>query len=262
LKYLSGKFVKCQHYQVNRHYLRRKLVKSREVLIINVNLDWRMLVILGVIGVVLAYGYSAAIAQDGDPPVTNEEEVEPLGDASEAEPVTVPDSPEAQTGDLVYTTNGEWVPRDSVGPPPSSVSPSDIWAQSGSGSRFYLTGTEYPANEALTACASGYHMASLWEILDVSNLVYGHPAAHVRADSGQGPPSDAYGWVRTGYIASTSDTAGTGNCSNWTSTSNADRGTSIGLSRYWVTAPGDIGPWDATFAACDSVEQRVWCVGD
>jgi hypothetical protein len=133
----------------------------------------------------------------------------------------------------------------------------------GAGRHFYQTQATYATDEILTACASGYHTASLWEILDVSNMVYAynHPDALVRADSGQGPPSGWYGWVRTGWNASTSATAGTGNCNNWTSTSSSDSGVAIRLSRTWETAPGDIGPWDATSFPCNSLGV-VWCVGD
>ena len=37
---------------------------------------------------------------------------------------------------------------------------------------YYLTQTTHMGNQALTACASGYHMASLWEIFDTSNVRY------------------------------------------------------------------------------------------
>jgi hypothetical protein len=150
-----------------------------------------------------------------------------------------------------------------VRPASSSVGASDISAQSGSGSSFYLTDANFATNQVLTACASGYHMASLWEILDVSNLVYAynHPDAHVKDDSGQGPPSFWYGWVRTGQDASGSATAGSGNCSNWTSTSSANSAASVRLSRTWETAPGDIGTWDATSFTCN-FSGPVWCMED
>jgi hypothetical protein len=238
-------------------------VKSRDVLTVNVNLDWRILVILGVIGVVLAFTYSVAVAQGGEPPNVNEVQVEPSVDVAETQPVTVPDPPEGQSGDLAYTINGQWVPRAGVGPAPSPVGASDISAQSGSGSSFYLTDANFTTDNALTACASGYHMASLWEILDVSNLVYAynHPDAHTKDDSGNGPPSNWYGWVRTGWAASTSATAGTGNCSAWTSTSNGDSTVAARLASAWETAPGDISTWDATSFTCN-FNGPVWCMED
>ncbi|MDX9956518.1 MAG: hypothetical protein RBT75_20645 [Anaerolineae bacterium] len=134
---------------------------------------------------------------------------------------------------------------------------------SGGGRHFYLTESVYSTNQVRTACASGYHTASLWELYDVSNLIYdyNHPAAYTKADSGYGPPAYWYGWVRTGYDSSNSSTTGTGNCNNWSSTSNTVYGVSVRLSRTWETAPGDIGPWDATSFTCDYTGP-VWCVGN
>ena len=131
------------------------------------------------------------------------------------------------------------------------------------GRHFYLTDANYYPDQALTACAAGYRMASLWEILDVSNIVYDydHPAAHTKADSGNGPPSFWNGWVRTGNASSNSDVTGTGNCLAWTSRSASDYGVSVRLSRTWVTAPGDIFTWDATTFAC-SFTGPVWCAKD
>jgi hypothetical protein len=135
-------------------------------------------------------------------------------------------------------------------------------AQSG-GRHFYLTTQNYSPSAALTVCATGYHMASLWEILDVSSMTYDydHPAAYTKADSGYGPPSYWYGWVRTGGDSSGSSTTGTGNCLTWTSTSGTDYGVAVRLSNTWETAPGDILAWDATPFTCN-MSGPVWCVGD
>ena len=126
-----------------------------------------------------------------------------------------------------------------------------------------MTDANYFTDQALTACASGYHMASLWEILDVSNLTYDydHPAAHTKTDSGFGPPSFWHGWVRTGQSSSGSSTTGSGNCLNWSTRSGSSNGVSVRLSRTWETAPGDIFTWDANTFAC-SIPGPVWCVGD
>ena len=130
---------------------------------------------------------------------------------------------------------------------------------------FYLTKTYVLPIQAPRACGSGYHMASMWEIYDPSNLVYAsdNPNASSWTDSGFGPPSEAYGWVRTGYISSTEAVPGKGNCANWTSTSSGDYGTDVGLSSRWDTNPGKIGPWLLESAACNtSIGRRVWCVSD
>ena len=53
---------------------------------------------------------------------------------------------------------------------------------------FYLTKTTHTGAQALAACAEGYHMASLWEILNPSNLRYDTELGVVVGDSGFGPP--------------------------------------------------------------------------
>ncbi len=238
-------------------------MKSKDGLIIDLTVNWRVLALLVAAVLISMLTYSAAMSQGGEPPTTNHADVAPVTEEPQQLPVTVPDSPEAQDGNLVYTTNGEWVPRDSIGMAPSSLGNVGALSSGGGERHVYLTNANYYPDQALTACASGYHMASFWEILDVSNLIYdyNHPAAHTKDDSGNGPPSYWYGWVRTGYSSSNSSTTGTGNCNNWSSRSNSDSGVSVRLSRTWETAPGDIGPWDATSFTCNYVGP-VWCVGD
>jgi hypothetical protein len=128
---------------------------------------------------------------------------------------------------------------------------------------FYLTNTSYATNVPLTACAKGYHMASIWELLEVSTLNYHfkHPYAYTKADSGKGPPSFWYGWVRTGYDSSNNSTAGTGNCNNWSSVSGADYGVAVRLTNNWQTSLGAIGPWQATSFTCNYTGP-VWCVSN
>src|SRR5436309_14626346 len=57
--------------------------------------------------------------------------------------------------------------------------------------RFYLTKESFQGNQAITACASGYHMASRFEILDVSVLQYDTGKGLTTDDSGAGPASTA-----------------------------------------------------------------------
>jgi hypothetical protein len=135
--------------------------------------------------------------------------------------------------------------------------------------KFYLTQTSHDGSEALSACVDGYHMASLWEILDPSNLSYDTSLGATVADSGSGPPNGS-GWIRTGFIASNGGTApdgtvppGSGNCQVWTSASSAAYGTTAlvpiyGSSEIEVTV---ISPWVARSTIC-SAKPRVWCVQD
>jgi hypothetical protein len=148
-------------------------------------------------------------------------------------------------------------------PSQAQSGPAVVYMARGVGRHVYLTEQNHFPDRALAACGPGYHMASLWEILDTSNWVYDHdhPAAHVQADSGYGPPSHWYGWIRTGYFSSGDSTAGTGNCQNWTSRSSSDEGTLVRLSRWWEVGPGEILTWTAYPCACN-LGGPVWCVAD
>ena len=128
--------------------------------------------------------------------------------------------------------------------------------------RYYLTGAWVAADDALTACATGYHTAALWEIIDTTNLEYDSTSGVTVSDSGSGPPTSYYGWVRTGYAGSTSTTPGKGNCDVWTSTDASDYGTIVRLPSDWTTAAEQSAPWEATYTSCNASGIRVWCVDD
>jgi len=135
---------------------------------------------------------------------------------------------------------------------------------------FYVTQTMFSADEATTACASGYHFASLWEIADPSNLKYDTRLGLTSPDSGHGPPVaipffsaalPVRGWVRTSRLADTSSIAGQANCDAWTSASGFHRGTIVNLPSDWTGVEQDVGVWNADTSACDS-PRWVWCVQD
>src|SRR5258708_6276766 len=75
--------------------------------------------------------------------------------------------------------------------------------------KYYLTRGTFQGNAVLTACAGGYHPASLWEIRDTSNLQYDTSRGVTQADSGSGPPSEAWGWIRTGSSSNSTGDIGT-----------------------------------------------------
>ena len=77
------------------------------------------------------------------------------------------------------------------------------------------------------ACAQGYHMSSLREIFDTSNLRYDTDLGQTLADSGFGPPN-FFGWIRTGALATGDNIPGRGNCNAWSSASMSDLGTVAG----------------------------------
>ena len=130
--------------------------------------------------------------------------------------------------------------------------------------QFYLTKEGYQGNATETACAEGYHFASLWEIADPSNLKYNTTLGYVQTDSGQGPPTfynGVLGWVRTGYIAYTGGDAGKANCNLWTSASSSDRGSDAYLNPDWTGGVQHIGVWSVAHGGCQ-VHNHVWCVED
>jgi hypothetical protein len=107
-------------------------------------------------------------------------------------------------------------------------------------------------------CARGYHFASLWEILDPSNLVYDPSLGFQLADSGSGPPSYTSGWVRTGGGDYTGEFVGLSNCDVWDSNDPSHFGSKVYLDGSWLSAQ-DIGVWHAEAVSCN-LELYVWCV--
>lgn len=151
-----------------------------------------------------------------------------------------------------------------AGASPCASSPASVGAATpvtGAARSFYLSNAAFGADEAVGACARGYHMASLSEIHDVSGLRYAHdhPAARSRADSGGGPPAGLYGWVRTGRDGSAVTAAGIGNCQAWTSTDVADSGTVVSLPVDWSQPATRLDPWDGTTLSCVGAAP-AWCV--
>ena len=138
--------------------------------------------------------------------------------------------------------------------------------------RFYITDLSalYYGDSALSACASGFHMATFYEISEPSSLIYAYDASNAwtRPDSGVGPPTCAEGWVRTGAISSTDADPGVGNCALWTSAAQEEYGTVVRLSCNFAD-PTESGsydeipgtPWVTQTEECSS-ESLVWCVED
>ena len=132
--------------------------------------------------------------------------------------------------------------------------------------QYYLTPTSsYNGANARSACAAGYHMASLFEILDPTDLDYNSTLGYNNADSGGGPPAGVNGWIRTGFVASPpsgtiqNPAAGWLNCTGYTSTGNY--GTVVFLSTQWTTTAPRSGPWAGAYQTC-TTSTKVWCVED
>jgi hypothetical protein len=123
--------------------------------------------------------------------------------------------------------------------------------------KYYLTTDAYTGDQPTGAgvCASGYHMASLWEILDPSNLEYNADLGRARDDSGAGPPTYD-GWVRTGYSSNNGTTAGQANCNSWSTTDGY--GTRARMTSDW-TGTKHMHVWFVGTTGC-STSRYVWCV--
>jgi len=124
---------------------------------------------------------------------------------------------------------------------------------------FYLKPGALTGNQPLSACPSGFHMASRWEIFDPSALRYSE-LGFSALDSGAGPPSQPgdWGWVRTGGEGvGSGGTFPPANCDLWTSNRSDWNGLAIRLRRDWRGT--DLGPWDAENQSCDTFN-NVWCV--
>jgi hypothetical protein len=128
---------------------------------------------------------------------------------------------------------------------------------------YYLTQGTFNGDHALKACASGYHFAAAAELSDSSVITYNKTLGRSQADDGAGPPTVAFGWVRSGYVTNSSPTNSAGqtnvptNCNLWTSAAGSDDGEMGGFG------PGTTGIEAVDFAACDNSQGYsigVWCV--
>lgn len=145
------------------------------------------------------------------------------------------------------------------GPAPASAAGEAVSAATDNMRRYYL-GTHVYADNAIDGCEPGYHFASLWEIVDPSNLIYDTDLGLTEGDSGEGPPTTSFGWVRTGYSADYGTTVGHANCDAWTSTLSQEYGTTARLVPSWL-AGGELHVWDVGIGDCQYLA-HIWCVED
>jgi hypothetical protein len=145
-------------------------------------------------------------------------------------------------------------------------------ASAWSARKYYLTKNKAQGNQTLNACAAGYHMASFYELFNVSTLQYDTALGLQNQDSGTGPPVVVEGWIRTGAANASGSglgTPGMSNCNLWQTNGHDYYGSVVRLSGLWSPpSPTNlltpITPWEAsgvTVMAC-SINYRVWCVQD
>ena len=146
------------------------------------------------------------------------------------------------------------------------------WAGVSTRRSFYLAKSSFADGEwtgdiATQACGAGFHMASIWEILDPSNLSYASMRADAVTadDSGAGPPSAGrLGWVRTGNVSASSGDWGEANCNAWTTKATHTYGTTVYLPGTWVYTNDEVGtvePWGMSVEDCH-YPYPVWCIED
>jgi hypothetical protein len=133
--------------------------------------------------------------------------------------------------------------------------------------RYYLTTQTFPGNHGANVCAPGFHMASIHELRDTTQLAYHPTLGATSADAGAGPPLLA-GWMRTGASASAgSPVAGSANCAvgqtAWASNSASDFGSAASLTDNWNDTPAyrSGGMWEAGAPTCNQ-SLPAWCVED
>jgi hypothetical protein len=128
--------------------------------------------------------------------------------------------------------------------------------------QFYVSTIEADGAHALTTCAKGFHMASLWEILNPTDLAYNATLGENQDDEGLGPPSGLIGWIRNGWPANAGNPGG--NCTAWTSNGSSDFGTFASLTSpdRWGSPSTVISPWVSSAGANCSSPLPVWCVQD
>ena len=132
--------------------------------------------------------------------------------------------------------------------------------------KYGISPTQVQANQALTNCPAGYHMAEMLEIVNPSALLYdkfGLSLANM--DVGSGPPA-IMGWVRTGTQAGVVNAPGWANCNLWTSAAGTDYGTAIMPNPNWrtldtsgITYGFPLAPWVAGAQPCNTYFP-VWCI--
>jgi hypothetical protein len=132
--------------------------------------------------------------------------------------------------------------------------------------RYYMSTDFFQGNQALTACEPRFHMASLWEIFNFSVLTYDTSRGFTSPDSGFGPPSSLFAWIRTGHGSnSVTGNPGVDNCEVWTSNSATANGTVASPVSPWVNevVAGNalVLPWRGVTSTCNA-NWPVWCVED
>jgi hypothetical protein len=140
---------------------------------------------------------------------------------------------------------------------------------------YYLTKNSFDGGDAITACDSGFHMASLSEIQDPSNVQYapGRKPAYdstyefVPFDQASDQFPDHIGWVRSGVYP---PSGFVNDCGDFRDKYDIQLGTTMTRRSLWGEDNGhslyeESDPaawWQSTQTASCSQPEPVWCVED
>jgi hypothetical protein len=137
-----------------------------------------------------------------------------------------------------------------------------------SAKKYYLTVNGFTGGDAIKACDRRFHMASLFEIQDPSNLQYVNRSTPVYDslvdDQGLGPPSNRMGWVRSGVYPPSGFVY---DCPDYWDQHDPHTGTTLTLNAHSFYAAPDLPAshpntwWSAALRPC-SQPVLVWCVED
>lgn len=121
--------------------------------------------------------------------------------------------------------------------------------------RFYLSSNSVDGAHAFSACAPGFHMASVSELLQPGSLDYDSQLGFPAFDGSRGMPPATPGWIRPGGAGNLAQS-----CQNWTSVNANLKGAMLRLDLP-DSAVGTqyFGSLIEYFVANCNGNARVWC---
>jgi hypothetical protein len=127
--------------------------------------------------------------------------------------------------------------------------------------RYYLTQSFSAGNHGATGCTAGFHMAAVFELIDLSDLKYDTALGRTSQDSASGPPTSV-GWIRNGTSFNSLLTCGSAQSGPWTSADANDEGSLMSANVGLFGAPASgIPRWETQLTSCDTTHP-MWCVED
>lgn len=127
--------------------------------------------------------------------------------------------------------------------------------------RYYLTTAQYDGANADTACPTGFHIATLYELSEPGTLHYDRTRGFLYGAGA--PPTGVFGWSGSGQPPYSSLFPGAGDCDGFSTIAAGKSGTVIFLPLIWDSASQQATPWKWNTQLRDCAQShRVWCVED